>query len=149
MAFYGSNVDAKLELGASTATPLPAIGSDTFSVVPLLETVTPPSVELSVATFNVHNQAAPLSLGGKVAQQSIEFSMALDWTIAAVGTLYTDANTSGGRRRNWKLTYPNGRLLTFQGFISKWTEEAMEAGEEVVEHRVSATITLTSAVTAT
>lgn len=149
MAHYGINVDAKLEFGASTATPLPAIGADTFTIIPLLESVAPPSVELSVATFNVHNQAAPLSLGGKVAQQSIEFTMALDWVIAGVGTLYTDANTAGGRRRNWKLTYPNGRLLTFQGFISKWSEEAMEAGEEVVEHRVAVTITLTSAVTAT
>lgn len=149
MAFYGSNVDAKLEFGASTASPLPAIASDTFTIIPLLETVQPPSNELSTATFNVHNQAAPLALGGKLAQQTIEFSMALDWAIVGVGTLYTDGVTPGGRRRNWKLTYPNGRLLTFQGFISKWTEEAMEAGEEVVEHRVSVTITLTSAVTAT
>ena len=142
MAHYGSNVDGKLYKGNSTAVPLIAVGTDVLVELPLLESVTPPANELQSSSFNVLNQAAPLNLGGKLAVQTVDAVLALDWTSTLITDMYTDSVTAGGRRRNWKLLYPTGRFMTFQGFVTKWAEEALDAGEDIVEHRVAITITL-------
>jgi hypothetical protein len=143
VAHYGSNTGAKLQMGASTASTLPAHGSDTFTDMPLLESVQPPSNEIQIATFNVHNQVAPLTLGGKLSNQTVEAVIAVDWAVTQVSDAYADSVFAGGRRRNWKIQYPSGRVIHFQGFITKWTEDAMEASEEVVEHRASISIAIT------
>ena len=80
MAYYGSNVGAVLYIGTSTATPLPAPGSDTFTEVPLLGSVTPPANELSTAFFNVQNDADRRSVGGTLGDRTVPGNVVLDWT---------------------------------------------------------------------
>jgi len=151
MSFYGANVDAKLYIGASTAASLPVPGSDTFTEVPLLGTVTPPANVLSTAFFNVLNDAVRRSIGGKLGDQTVPGNLVIDWTETAHQNMYADSIVPGGQKRNWRLVYPdaNDRQLDFVAFISEWTEEAFDAGEDAKEHRANFLLTVSGAVTAT
>lgn len=151
MAYYGANVNAFLKMGASTAVPLPAPGSDTLTVVALVGSVSPPPNELTTAFFNVLNDANRRSVGGKLGDRICEGSLVVDWTETTHQNMYADSIVPGGRKRNWQLIYPdaNGRLLDFVGFVSSWTEEAFDAGEDAKEHRVNFVITVDGAITVT
>jgi hypothetical protein len=151
MSFYGANVNAKLQIGASTATPLPAPGSDTFTEVPLLGSVTPPPNELSTAFFNVLNDGNRRSVGGTVGDRTVPGNVVIDWTETPHQNMYDDSKVAGGRKRNWRIIYPdaNGRQLDFVGFVSSWVEQPFEAADEVVEHRADFVITVDGDITVT
>lgn len=151
MAYYGANVDAKLYIGASTATPLPAPGADSFTEVPLVGSITPPANILSTAFFNVLNDSDRRSVGGKLGDRTTPGNIVLDWTETAHTNMYADSIVAGGQKRNWRIVYPdaNDRQLDFVGFVSEWTEEAFDAGEDAKEHRANFVITIDGAVTVT
>lgn len=158
MSFYGANVNAKLYIGASTAASLPAPGSDTFTEVPLLGSVTPPANELTVAQFSILNDANRRSVGGKLNDRTCEGSLVIDWahasTVGGVSVhvaMYNDSIVAGGQKRNFRIVYPdpNLRQLDFVAFVSNWAEEAFDAGEDAKEHRSNFTLTVDGAVTVT
>jgi hypothetical protein len=150
-AYYGANTGALLYIGASTATPLPAPGADSFTEVPLVGTITPPPNELSSAFFNVLNDADRRSVGGKLNDRSVEGDLVIDWTETAHQNIYADSIVAGGRKRNWRIVYPDSgnRQLDFVAFISKWTEEAFSASDDAKEHRASYTLSVDGAITVT
>lgn len=158
MSYYGANVNAKLYIGTSTASTLPAPGSDTFTEIPLLGSITPPGNELTTAFFNILNDANRRSVGGKLNDRTCEGGVVLDWANAATvsGTtvhqvMYNDSIVAGGQKRNYRIIYPdaNNRQLDFVAFISTFTEEAFDAGEDAKEHRANFTLTVDGAVTVT
>jgi hypothetical protein len=158
MAYYGANVNAKLYIGTSTAASLPAPGSDTFVEVPLLGSITPPPNELTTAFFNILNDANRRSVGGKLNDRTCEGNVVLDWANATtVGgvtvhqAMYNDSIVAGGQKRNWRIVYPDSgnRQLDFVAFLSTFTEEAFDAGEDAKEHRANFTLTVDGAVTVT
>jgi hypothetical protein len=151
MAYYGQSVNAFLYIGTSTATPLPAPGSDSFTVIPLLETLTPPANETSVGTFNILNDVNKRSVGGKTGDRIVEGTLVIDWTEATHAAMYADSIVTGGQKRNWRIVYPdtNTRQLDFVAFVSKWAEEAFDATGDAKEHVSAFTLAVDGAVTAT
>jgi hypothetical protein len=151
MAFYGANVDAFLYVGASTAASLPAPGADTFTEVALLGSITPPANSLSVGFFNVLNDADRRSVGGKLGDRTVPGNVVVDWTNSTHQNLYADSIVAGGQKRNYRIVYPdaNARQLDFVAFISEWTEEAFDAGEDAKEHRASFVLTVDGDITVT
>lgn len=151
MAYYGQNVDAILYIGTSTATPLPAPGSDTFTEVPLTEIITPPGWEQSVGSFNVTNDSSKRSVGGKLADQVVEGNLAIDWETVPHQNMFADVGIAGGRKRNWRIVYPdaNDRQLDFVGFVSLWREEPFDATGDAKEHVAAYRISVDGAVTVT
>src|SRR5688572_16136359 len=121
MSYYGTSVDAFLYMGSSTANPLPAPASDSFTVVPLLGRITPPPHEITKATFNVLNDNNKRAVGGKKADQIVEGDVVLDWTEAVHQAMYNDMQVAGGQKRNWRIVYPdpNDRQLDFVAFLTK------------------------------
>lgn len=150
-AYYAANVNAFLYIGTSTATTLPAPGSDSFTVVPLLGSVTPPTNELTTAFFSILNDASKRSVGGKLGDRIVEGNLVVDWTETVHTNMYADSIIAGGRKRNWRIVYPdsNTRQLDFVAFVSNWSEEAFDAGEDAKEHRASFTLTVDGAITVT
>lgn len=151
MAYYGANVNAFLYMGTSTATPLPAPGADSFTVVPLLGSITPPANELTTAFFNILNDGDRRSVGGKLNDRTSEGNLVADWTSVIHQAMEADSIVPGGRKRNWYIVYPDAgaRRDDFVAFISTWTKEAFDAGEDAKEHRVNFTLTVDGAVTVT
>jgi hypothetical protein len=151
MAYYGANVNAKLYMGASTAASLPVPGSDSFTEVPLLGSITPPANELTTAFFNILNDADRRSVGGKLGDRTCEGSVVIDWTETAHTNMYADSIVAGGQKRNWRIEYPDSgtRRLDFVAFVSNWAEEAFDAGEDAKEHRATFTLTVDGAITVT
>lgn len=151
MSYYGANVNAKLYMGASTATTLPAPGADTFSQVTLLGSITPPPNVLTNAFFSVQDDGNRRSVGGRLSDQTSEGNLVIDWTTTPHQNMYADSKVAGGQKRNWRIVYPdsNTRQLDFVAFISEWTEEPFDAGEDAKEHRANFVLTIDGAVTAT
>lgn len=149
MAYYGSNTGAKLFIGTSVLAVLPAPGSDTFTEVPLLGSVTPPPNELQGTSFVVQNDSVRRRLGGKLAEQVVPFNLVLDWASTVHGNIYSDSKLAGGQKRNWRIDYPTGRRLDFVAYVSKWTEEPLEASEDAKEHRVEGELALDGTITVT
>lgn len=158
MSYYGANVNAKLYMGASTATTLPAPGSDTFTEVPLTGNIKPPQNTLSAGFFNVLNDGNRRSVGGKLNDRTVTGNVVLDWINAAtVGgvschlVMFADSIVAGGQKRNWRIVYPDSgnRQLDFVAFISDWEEEEFSADEDAKEHRANFTLSVDGAVTVT
>lgn len=151
MSYYGANVNAKLYIGTSTASTLPAPGSDTFTEVPLLGSISPPPNELTTAFFNILNDANRRSVGGKLNDRTSEGNLVIDWTQAVHNSMYADSIVAGGQKRNWRIVYPDSgaRQLDFVAFLSSWKEQAFDAGEDAKEHRSDFVLTLDGAVTVT
>jgi hypothetical protein len=148
MSYYGQNVDALLFMGASTADPLPSAASDTFTEVPLTQVITPPTWEKSVGFFNVTNDGNKRSIGGKLAEQAIEGNIVIDRDEQVHLDMFEDVNVSGNRKRNWRITYPDGWTLDFVGFMSRWQEESFDATGDAKEHIASYRISVDGEVTA-
>jgi hypothetical protein len=147
--YYSAAAGARLLMGASTATPLPAPGSDTFTEVPLLGTIGTPNHEIGSAFFNVLNDTNKRSVGGKKADQLLEGDVVVDWTEPVHTTMYADLQVAGGQKRNWRIVYPDSgaRQLDFKAFLSKWQEEPFDASQDAKEHRAAFTLTLDGAIT--
>lgn len=150
-AFYSASAGAKLYMGASTASTLPAPGSDTFTEVPLLGTITPPPKEIGVGGFNILNDTNKRAVGGKKADQVCEGDLVIDWTEAVHVAMAADLDVAGGQKRNWRIVYPDSgnRQLDFVGFLSKWTEEQFDASQDAKEHRAAFAIAVSGAITVT
>lgn len=151
MSYYTQNTDALLYIGASTADPLPAPGSDTFTEVPLTQVITPPGNEQSVGYFNVTNDSVKRSVGGKLSEQTVEGNLVIDWTQTPIQNMYADSLVAGGRKRNWRIKYPdaNDRQLDFVAFVSLWREEAFDATGDAKEHVAAYRLSVDGSVTAT
>lgn len=141
MSYYTQNVDAKLFMGSSTADPLPAPGSDTFTEVPLVQIITPPIWEQSVGTFNVLNDANKRSVGGKLADQVVEGTIVRDSTEATHTAIFSDVKVVGGQKRNWYTEWPDGLREDFVGFMSRLAPASFDATGDaqphVFEYRIS------------
>ncbi len=151
MSFYGANVDAFLYIGASTAASLPAPGADSFTEVGLVGSLTPPANTISTAFFNVLNTAVRYAVGGKLGDRTVPFSIVLDWTTTPHQNIYADSIVAAGQKRNWRIVYPdaNDRQLDFVAFVSEFTEEPFDAGEDAKEHRANVVLTIDGTVTVT
>jgi hypothetical protein len=149
--YYSSNVGAKLFMGQSTSVPLPAPGSDTFLEVPLLGSVTPPPFEQSVGRFNIQNDSARRSVGGRLLDQIVPFNVVLDWSEQVHKDIEADVKVAGGRKRNWYILYPDSgaRRDDFVAFVSKFEKEAFDAGEDAKEHRGTGELSVDGTVTVT
>jgi hypothetical protein len=151
MAYYGQNVNAFLYYGASTATTLPAPGSDSFTAVSLVEVLTPPSNEQTTGSFNVLNDSNARTVGGKTAARTVDFTIALDWLDASHQVVEADSLVTGGQKRNWRIIYPDAgaRQYDFVAFISKFSPQAFDATGDAKEHGAECTLTVDGAVTVT
>ena len=149
--FYSASAGARLYIGSATSTPLPAPGSDAFTEVPLLGTITPPPQEIGVGGFNILNDTNKRSVGGKKADQICEGDLVIDWSEAVHATMRADLDVAGGQKRNWRIVYPDSgsRQLDFVGFLSKWTEESFDSSQDAKEHRSAFAIAVSGAITAT
>lgn len=143
--FYGANVDAKLFRGSSTANPLPAFLSDSYTEVPLTGSIAPLPRSLNTAFFNVTNDADRRSVGGTKGDKTSEGNIVIDWDEPMHASMYADADVAGGVKRNWYLQYPTGRREYFSGFVSQFNQAAFDAGEDAVEHRADWVITASGA----
>lgn len=130
MSYFSRNQNAKLFMGASTSTPLPAFLSDSYTEVPLLGAIKPATRSLSSAFFNILNDALRRSLGGKQQDKVWSGNVVVDDDSPEHNTMMDDADIAGGRKRNWYLVYPNGRLIYWAGFVSNWDETQLEASED-------------------
>jgi len=140
MSYYTQNTDAKLFMGASTADPLPAPGSDTFTEVPLVQVLTPPIWEQSVGTFNVLNDANKRSVGGKLADQSVGGTIVRDGSEATHLNMFADVKVAGGRKRNWYTLWPDGMREDFVGFASRIAPASFDATGDAAPHVFEYTI---------
>jgi hypothetical protein len=134
MSYYGQNVDAKLYMGASTSVPLPSAASDEFTEVPLVQVITPPGWVLSVGTFNVLNDSNKRSIGGKLADQTVEGNIVVDRGEVTHQDMFSDMRIAGGQKRNWRIERPDNSTLDFVGFLSLLREEAFDATGDAKEH---------------
>lgn len=149
MSYYGSNTGAKLFIGTSTLETLPAPGSDTFTEVPLLGSVQTPANELQGTSFVVQNDSVRRRLAGKLADQTVEASIVIDWASTVHSNIYADSKLAGGQKRNWRIDYPTGRRLDFVAYVQKWTEEPLEASEDANEHRADISLAVDGTITVT
>ena len=62
--------------------------------------------------------------------------------------MFEDVNVAGNRKRNWRITYPDGWTLDFVGFMSRWQEEAFDATGDAKEHLASYRISIDGEVAA-
>lgn len=149
--FYGNNTNARLFYGSSTTDPLPAPGSDTFTEVPLLGKFKPPPNKLNVSFFSILNDAVRRAVGGRLGDRTVPFSVKIDWLLTPVNTIYADSIVPGGRKRNWRITYPdaNNRQLDFQAFVSNWEEGEFDAESDGEVHGADSEISLASDITVT
>lgn len=147
--FYSANTAAFIYMGTSTATPLPAPGADTFTVVPLTGKIKVPGLEQSTGGFNVLNDTVKRAIGGKLGDRTVDVDLVIDWQ-----TLHAQIKIDCGipnRQRNWRIIYPDNsaRQLDFVAFPSKWDEDEFDASADAKEHHAQFTLTVNGAVTET
>jgi hypothetical protein len=147
--YYTQNVNALLFMGASTATPLPAPGSDTFTEVPLTQVLAPPQWEQSVGTFNVTNDGNRRSVGGKLSEQSITGTIVRASSEATHAAMFADVKVVGGQKRNWYLEWPDGMREDFVSFVSRIAPAAFDATGDAQPHVFEFTLSVDNAVTQT
>jgi hypothetical protein len=145
--YYSASATAKLYIGTSTTTPLPAPGADTFTEVPLVGTITPPPKEQSAASFYILNDNNPRSVGGRAQEKIVESNLVIDRSEAVHNLISADADVAGGRKRNWRIVYPDGHILNFKGFVTRWIESQLDASQDATPHRADFTIRVDGAVT--
>lgn len=149
MGYYTQNVDALLFMGTSTADPLPAVGADSFTEVPLTQVITPPRWEQSVGTFNVTNDGNKRSVGGKLGDQTVEGTIVRDGDEATHLLFFADVKITGGRKRNWYTLWPDGMREDFVGFVSLIAPSAFDATGDAKEHVFDYRISVDGSVTQT
>jgi hypothetical protein len=141
VSYFSKSSNCLLYMGTSVATTLPAVGADTMRVVPLLGAITPAPNTLSVAFFNILNDVLRRSIGGKLQDKSWEGNFVVDDAQQVHNDFINDSKVAGGQKRNWKILYPNGRIVTFVGFVSNYAEDQLEASDTPDVFRASFTIT--------
>jgi hypothetical protein len=115
---YGSN----LAYGAATGASLPAFGSDTYTVIPDLEEITPPAGSRQVEEYYVLDQKASKKLVGSLTFDAAQGTAVRAFDSAAQQQMMDDANAAVAVRRNWRIGLPNTgtELHYFAGYMSKF-----------------------------
>mgnify|MGYP001083902386 CR=1 FL=1 len=149
MSYYTQNTGAKLYMGASTADPLPAPGSDTFTEVPLVQVLTPPLWEQNVGTFNILNDANARKIGGKLAEQNVAGTIVRDGSEATHLAMFADVKVSGGQKRNWRTEWPDGLIEDFVAFPSRIAPASFDATGDAAPHVFEYNLAVDGAVTQT
>ena len=148
--YYSASADTKLYIGTATAIAgqtLPADGSDSFTEVPLLGTITPPAKEQSAGSFYVLNDNNPRAVGGRAQEKNVPGNLVLDRSEVIHLNMSADADVAGGRKRNWRIVYPDGAIDKFKGFITQFNKTELDASKEGEPHRVDFNIRVDGAVT--
>jgi hypothetical protein len=152
VSYFSRSSNAKLYMGAAYATSssgLPTHAADSMREVPLLGAVTPAPRTLTSAFFNILNDAVRRAVGGKVNDKVWEGNYVVDDDEAVHNDFLSDSEIAGGRYRNYRVLYPNGRQVDFKGFVTNYAEEALEASDTPEVFRSNFTITQDGADTVT
>lgn len=152
MSYFSRSSNAFLYMGSASATSsagLPTHAADTLREVPLLGAVTPAPRSLTSAFFNILNDAVRRAVGGKVNDKSWQGNYVVDDDQAVHNDFLSDAEVAGGRYRNYRVVYPNGRIVDFKGFVTNYAEQALEASDDPEAFRADWTITQDGADTVT
>lgn len=105
MGAHSSGAEAQLFMGSSTASTLPAPGSDTFTKIPKLKTLNVPKVSKGTQKENTLD-GETLSSSGTPQWSDCSGSLATDYTETTHTNLLADAGISN-RRRNWYTIEPD------------------------------------------
>lgn len=135
MTAISSGGEVQLFMGASTADPLPAPGSDSFTKVPQLKTCTVPEASKSAAKENTLDGVTISSTSTPV-WSNCTGSLLTNYTQSVHNTMLADAGQSG-RKRNWYTVEPDagGRRTDFQGEVLRMAGAAYQATTEAPSAR--------------
>jgi hypothetical protein len=132
---YNAGQGTSLRMGAAAGGTLPAPGSDTFTVLPLVGKITPPSNVRKTTSFSVLNSPDPLKVGGGFEERTVKARIVYDEADVQQAQLFADSVTPGSTaaRRNWRiiLAGPLGRAINFVGFVQKLEWEDVESEKEI------------------
>lgn len=117
MGTHSTASEAQLFMGASTASTLPAPGSDTFTKVAKLKTLTVPKVSKGTQKENTLD-GETISSSGTAQWSNCTGSFATDYANTQHTNMLADAAVSG-RKRNWYTIEPDegGRRTDFIGEV--------------------------------
>lgn len=150
MTAISSGSEVQLYMGASTADPLPAPGSDSFTKIPQLKTCSVPEPSKSVGKENTLDGVTIASVSTP-SWSNCTGSLLTNYTQTIHNTMLADA-AAGARKRNWYTIEPDagGRRTDFQGEIIRMaggqyqaTTEAPTARPHEFEIAVSGVPTVT------
>lgn len=115
---YGTS----LAYGAATGASLPAYVSDTYTVIPDMEEITPPSASRQVEEFYVLDQKAAKKLVGSITYDAAQGNVTRAFDSAAQDLLEDNANAAIAVRRNWRVILSNAgqQTIYFAGYVSKF-----------------------------
>ena len=115
---YGTS----LAYGAATGVSLPAYASDSYTVIPDIEELTPPSSSRQVEEFYVLDQKAAKKLVGSITVDASQATVTRAFDSASHDELEDNANAANAVRRNWRIVLPNagGQIIYFVGYVSKF-----------------------------
>lgn len=119
MTAISSSAEAMLYMGASTADPLPAPGSDTFTKIPQLKTLQVPTPSKSSQKENTLD-GVTIASTGTPQWSNCTGSLLTNYTQSVHNTMLADVAT-GGRKRNWYVVEPDAgaRRTDFQGELMR------------------------------
>lgn len=114
--------NSTLAYGAATGTSLPAPGSDVYTEIPDIESLTPPSAERQKEERYVLSQKSAKKFVGSITYTAVSGNMLRAFDSAAHDQLENDANAASAVRRNWRIVKPNagGEINYFAGYCSKF-----------------------------
>lgn len=144
--YYSASAAGTLLIGAATSAVLPAPGADQFSEVGWLRTIQPPPTEQSAGSFRVLNNNHSHAVGGRQVEQEYTGTVVVDR--ADVGfVMRADAKVAGGRRRNYRVVYPDGAIEDFVGFCRRYAPGPLNADEEGTPHEAEFAIRVDGEIT--
>lgn len=149
MGAYAKSTGAKLYIGASTASSLPAPGSDTFTELSANVNFTPPNNEIATKPYRVLNDTALHSVGGSKADQKVPFTIVLDWANTQHQNLEADINVIGGQKRNYRIVYPDAgtRQYDFVAMLTKFNPDQFDAEAQGEPHKAQCELTVDGNIT--
>lgn len=114
--------NTKLLRGAATGTSLPAFGSDAYSLVLDIETLTEPSPQRQTDEYYVLDQKAAKKLVGSITYNPCTGTLTRAFGDAIQDSMEDDANADVAVRRNWQIVKPDsgGEIKYFVGICSKF-----------------------------
>ena len=135
MTAISSGSEVQLYIGASTADPLPAPGSDTFTKIPQLKTFTVPEPSKSAAKENTLDGVTIASVSTPSWSNGVG-QLLTNYTQTPHNTMLADV-ALGGRKRNWYTIEPDagGRRTDFQGELIRMAGGAYTATTEAPSAR--------------
>jgi hypothetical protein len=140
-----------LWIGASTASTLPAPGSDTFTALPDVSDMTPPNTQIATKPYRVLSTTSPKNVGGVLGDQKVPFKIVTNFEDATFRLLKTDSKVNGSQKRNYRITYPNSgaEQEDFVAALTTFDPESLDAEAQGEVHKHSCELTIDGAVTST